>query len=375
MVEGNAFRVVIPLKRLTFESCKPIEGDIDYTQLTDVVVKYGGVDMTVSIGMDGVSFISPATQPRGTFDIVLTAKYQGTDIRAAYEGAITIVAWNSQSDAQQFVPGSPLVLDAAYVIGGALTDAELEALKALYVERNAQLAQAIADAEAVKAAFDAKAEALDDVAQQSTLMAGVVAIRDDISHVTIDTSTLAKQGTNASATLTDTQTAAWNAATDAASIKNAVGTSADTSSVTTTLFGWIKSIKEALVAFVTEMTTTHPYATEANATQNKSDIIAAVQANAGVPTETIPSTTASKELAPNVLYVFSERSTNLTLTLGTPIVGKANEYHLFLVTGSNAPTVTWPAGISWNGGSAPTIAASKTYEVSILNNVAAFMEV
>ena len=168
VVEGNAFRVVIPLKRLTFEACKPIEGDIDYTQLTDVVVKYGSVEMQVSIGMDGVSFISPATQPRGTYDIVLTAKYQGTDIRAAYEGAITIVAWNSQSDAQQFVPGSPLVLDAAYVIGGALTDAELEALKELYRERNAQLAQAIADAQAAKEAFDAKAEALDDVAKETT---------------------------------------------------------------------------------------------------------------------------------------------------------------------------------------------------------------
>ena len=104
-------------------------------------------------------------------------------------------------------------------------------------------------------------------------------------------------------------------------------------------------------------------------------IIAAVQANAGIPTETIPSTTSSQELAPNTLYVFAERSTNLTLTLGTPITGIANEYHCFIIVGSTAPTITWPTGISWNGGDAPTIAADKTYEISILNNVAAFFEI
>lgn len=95
-----------------------------------------------------------------------------------------------------------------------------------------------------------------------------------------------------------------------------------------------------------------------------------------IQTLTIPSTTASQELAPNTLYIFASRSTALTLTLGTPIAGIANEYHLFLVADSTtAPTVTWPSGISWNGGDAPTIAADKTYEISILNNVAAFFEI
>ena len=132
----------------------------------------------------------------------------------------------------------------------------------------------------------------------------------------------------------------------------------------------LAAIKIAIAA----IPTTAP-ATPTNVSDAQTAIIAAIQANAGVPTLTIPSTTASQELAPNTLYVFAERTTNLTLTLGTPIVGIANEYHLFLVVGSTAPTITWPTGISWNGGSAPTIAASKTYEVSILNNVAAFFEV
>ena len=202
VVEGNAFRVVMPLKRLTFESCQPIEEDIDATQLTDVVLLYGGVQVTASLGVDGVSFISPADMARGTYDIILTAKYQGTDMRAAYEGAITIVPWNSQSNAQQFVPGSPIVLNAAYLIGGALTDAELEALKEEYRERNAELAQATADMEAAKEHYDQLAEQLTGVAQEQTLTQGVQDIREDISHIDIDTTTLAKQGTNPDATNT-----------------------------------------------------------------------------------------------------------------------------------------------------------------------------
>ena len=96
---------------------------------------------------------------------------------------------------------------------------------------------------------------------------------------------------------------------------------------------------------------------------------------ARIPTLTIPDTTASQELAPNVLYIFSTRTSTLTLTLGTPIDGIANEYHFFIECGSTAPTINFPSGIIWNGENAPEIAANKTYEVSILNNIAAYFEI
>lgn len=205
VTEGNAFSLVLPLKKRTYESCKPIDEDIDIMSLEDVVFKFGGVEYTATLEEDGVRVSLPATLARGTYDIVLTAMYQGSEIRAAYESAVTIVAWNSQSDAQQFIPGSPIVLDAAYVIGGTLTDAELEALKEEFREKNAQLAQAIADAEAAKREWEEKAADLDGVAQEQTLTQGVQDIRDDISHINIDTTTLAKQGTNPDATLTEVQ--------------------------------------------------------------------------------------------------------------------------------------------------------------------------
>ena len=345
VVKGNEFALLFPLKSRTYTlDGRYVDEDIDYSHLVDCKISIGGTEYTYTIEQGGLQVIVPPTLFLGTYDAIITAIYDGSNLRASYYELLTIVDYNYQSDAEQYIAGSPIAVDAYVIIAGALTDAELDALKAEYREKIAVAEQAQAAAEASKEAYDAKAEQLEDVAQQSTLTQGVADIREDISHINIDTSTLAKQGSNESATLTATQTAATNAMQYAEDAKTAA---------------------QAITG----------YATETNATANKNAIIAQIQANAGIPTLTIPSTTASQELAPNTLYIFAERTTDLTLTLGAPIVGVANEYHLFLTTGSAAPTITWPTGISWNGGSAPTIATSKTYEVSILNNIAAYFEV
>ena len=112
--------------------------------------------------------------------------------------------------------------------------------------------------------------------------------------------------------------------------------------------------------------------------ENQADLIDYIEQhadNSGIPTLTIPDSTAEQALAPNVLYFFETRTSTLTLTLDTPIVGIANEYHFFIVCGTTAPTINFPSGIKWNGENAPEIAADKTYEISILNNVAAYFEV
>lgn len=112
--------------------------------------------------------------------------------------------------------------------------------------------------------------------------------------------------------------------------------------------------------------------------ENQQDLVEYIEQHSdhsGIPTLTVPDNTSEQVLAPNVLYFFETRTSTLTLTLGTPIVGIANEYHFFVVCGSTAPTINFPNGITWNGGRAPTIAADKTYEISILNNVAAYFEV
>jgi hypothetical protein len=329
ITEGNNFSLVLPLRSRTYVATKPIDEDIDPAQLENVVVTFGGVEYPAQITAQGVQIDLPATLAVGTYNILLTAEYLDSSIRAAYESAVTIVPWSAQSTAEQYITGSPIVMRAAYVLSGAMTDAELEALKEEWREKNAQLDEAIEE-------YERRAAELDGVAQEETLTQGVQDIRTDISHIDIDTSTLAKETTAEAA-----KQVAQVAATQAEAAK--------------------------IAAQAAETT--------AQGTANKNEILAAIAANAGIPTMTIPNTTAAQELAPNVLYIFENRTSELTLTLGAAIVGRASEYHFFIICGATAPTVNFPTDITWNGGSAPTIAADKTYEISILNNVAAYFEV
>lgn len=126
---------------------------------------------------------------------------------------------------------------------------------------------------------------LSGVAQQDTLVQGITDIRTDISGISIDTSTLAKQGTNTGATLTATQTAATNAMNYAETAKNGVvdgndtaisvskeirsevGTGSDTASESGTLFAVVKWVKDKVKSIGTD------YAKQgSNASANISDI-------------------------------------------------------------------------------------------------------
>lgn len=81
-------------------------------------------------------------------------------------------------------------------------------------------------------------------------------------------------------------------------------------------------------------------------------------------------------MLPNRQYALGELSGDTTFSMAAGSSGVTNHYYWTFSTGSTAPTITWPAAItSWFGGSAPTINASKHYEVSVLDGVAICMEV
>ena len=82
-------------------------------------------------------------------------------------------------------------------------------------------------------------------------------------------------------------------------------------------------------------------------------------------------------LLPNVLYNVGTLEGSVTIDLAAPADSTVlNLYHICFATGTTAPSITWGSAItSWMGGSAPTINASKHYEVSVLNGVGVAMEV
>ena len=105
-----------------------------------------------------------------------------------------------------------------------------------------------------------------------------------------------------------------------------------------------------------------------------SSVLAAKQDKTTIVTET--EGLASYAISPNVLTKLGTLASSVTLSLDTSKeeAGMSNVYDIIFITPAAAPSITWPEGISWIGGSAPAIAGGKTYEVSIMDNLATYGE-
>lgn len=79
----------------------------------------------------------------------------------------------------------------------------------------------------------------------------------------------------------------------------------------------------------------------------------------------------AKQIEPNIFYIFGSVPT-LTITLAAEEMGILNEYMFQFVSGSTPATLLLPDSVKWAGGSAPTIEANKTYQVSIVDNLAVY---
>lgn len=80
--------------------------------------------------------------------------------------------------------------------------------------------------------------------------------------------------------------------------------------------------------------------------------------------------------APNVVYNLGELAGDTTFTLAAATDNTIlNHYYWAFDTPATAPTITWPTGLTWVGGTAPTIEASTHYEISVIGGVAAYLNV
>ena len=81
--------------------------------------------------------------------------------------------------------------------------------------------------------------------------------------------------------------------------------------------------------------------------------------------------TVTKQIKPNTFYKFGE-VTNLAISFAAEESGIENEYKFEFVSGTTPTTLSLPDSVKWSGGNAPTIEANKTYQVSIVNNLAVY---
>ena len=90
--------------------------------------------------------------------------------------------------------------------------------------------------------------------------------------------------------------------------------------------------------------------------------------------------TSSATIAPNTYNVWTNVSNDLTITKGTDIPGIVNEYMIRFtlasswVTDTNVITFSGWA-LEWNGGSVPTWTSEHIYEISIIDNIALWVDI
>ena len=93
----------------------------------------------------------------------------------------------------------------------------------------------------------------------------------------------------------------------------------------------------------------------------------------------VDASTLPASLDPNKVYQLGTLSGSVTIPPFTAVPAgdtEAKIWYFTFDTLATAPTITWPAAVTgWVGGSAPTINASKRYEVSVLNGIGAIMEI
>lgn len=88
----------------------------------------------------------------------------------------------------------------------------------------------------------------------------------------------------------------------------------------------------------------------------------------------IVSQTGNAVIQPNVLNVWQTAVTTLTITKGTDLDDELNHYFVRFKAGANT-TVTFEGfALQWYAVDAPTWINGKTYEVSIINNLALWAE-
>ena len=186
---GNAFQVLFPVKTAEWKDGERTVEVADVHALTDVAVFVDGDEWSLGWEMDErgplVNFPQDSLA-KGPHNVEITADYFGVAIRAAYFECITMVQWSYESNIGNYIIGSPLVAEAAYIYVGITDDAELEALKQQYREATAACETARLAYEAAKEELEEKAEQLDDVAQETTMLQEFALTLEAIAGIHID---------------------------------------------------------------------------------------------------------------------------------------------------------------------------------------------
>lgn len=117
IVGGNDFDLLEPIYIRTYSNGTQVDTLVDAREIDDLVVKLNGeVFEAIEQTEEGVILHIPAEIEKNTYNIEYEGVYTDKAIRSGHFEAFTIVAWDEQADAVDYIEGSPIVLSGAYII-------------------------------------------------------------------------------------------------------------------------------------------------------------------------------------------------------------------------------------------------------------------
>lgn len=165
VTKGNDFCLYIPLVVLNASGAVPVQT----SDLSGISVTYktgcGVAASVIPTYVENYMVLTfPDTLAVGVYSLDITGTYSQRDVRKHINECFAVVEWDSQSNWRDYLVGDHVVTDTQAFLGVLYTNAEYQA-------KIAELNTKIAQAEAAKAAYEAKVAMLDGVAQQTTLTA------------------------------------------------------------------------------------------------------------------------------------------------------------------------------------------------------------
>ena len=133
----------------------------------------------------------------------------------------------------------------------------------------------------------------------------------------------------------------------------------------------LATIRSGAALGATSLQPTAQQLTDAQKTQVLTNI------GADAVTEKVDVSTFPQSLKPDTVYRFGTLTGSVTIPGFTSIPAGDTKAHLWIITfntSTTAPTITWPADIvGWVDGSAPTIDASKSYQITVFEGLASIV--
>ena len=186
ITKGQPFALYVPLVQLNADGTK--EG-VDTALLTDtvVIIKGNAAKQVVTPQTHEHYLVLQLTADLQTaeYALFITATLPtGRPFSLRIKRAFAVVEWDFESNWRDYLVGDHVELNDQLLIAGYFnTDAEIETLKQQYRQRITEAAAARTQYETSKAALDALAEDLTDIAQETQATANKQAILTAIDNI------------------------------------------------------------------------------------------------------------------------------------------------------------------------------------------------